>query len=201
VVVTTLAGCGLDGDLDPSTASRESPTSTAISTPSTETATPSTTPSPTPTPTPTPTPVLTAETVTETEAIPFNRVQRDDASIDVGTEAVTTVGANGVKTLTYDVVLTDGVETSRTLVREEVTSAPVDQVTSVGTREPPPPPKEESRSGCDPNYGGGCVPIDSDVDCAGGSGNGPSYVKGPVTVIGSDIYDLDRDNDGIGCDS
>jgi hypothetical protein len=54
-------------------------------------------------------------------------------------------------------------------------------------------------SNCDPNYDG-CVPVDSDVDCAGGSGNGPSYVAGPVHVIGSDIYDLDRDNDGIGCE-
>ncbi len=54
-------------------------------------------------------------------------------------------------------------------------------------------------SGCDPNYSG-CVPIASDVDCAGGSGNGPAYVQGPVSVIGSDIYGLDRDGDGFGCE-
>jgi len=53
--------------------------------------------------------------------------------------------------------------------------------------------------GCDPNYSG-CVPIASDVDCAGGGGNGPAYVKGPVRVIGKDIYGLDRDGDGIGCE-
>lgn len=52
---------------------------------------------------------------------------------------------------------------------------------------------------CDPNYEP-CVPIASDVDCAGGKGNGPAYVEGPVTVIGQDIYDLDRDNDGYGCE-
>ncbi len=64
----------------------------------------------------------------------------------------------------------------------------------------PTAPKQASpRSGCDSNYSG-CVPIDSDVDCAGGSGNGPSYVSGPVRVIGSDIYGLDRDGDGIACD-
>ena len=55
-------------------------------------------------------------------------------------------------------------------------------------------------SGCDPNYAGACVPIASDVDCAGGSGNGPAYVRGPVTVVGSDIYGLDRDGDGVGCE-
>lgn len=54
--------------------------------------------------------------------------------------------------------------------------------------------------GCDPNYTGNCVPIASDVDCASGSGNGPAYVVGPVYVVGDDIYGLDRDGDGVGCD-
>jgi hypothetical protein len=44
------------------------------------------------------------------------------------------------------------------------------------------------------------VPIASDVDCAGGSGNGPAYVQGPVTVVGTDIYNLDANNNGIGCE-
>ncbi|WP_237393882.1 hypothetical protein [Pseudarthrobacter sp. ATCC 49987] len=55
-------------------------------------------------------------------------------------------------------------------------------------------------SGCDRNYSGACVPIASDVDCAGGNGNGPAYVRGPVTVVGSDIYGLDRNGDGVGCE-
>ncbi|WP_345048437.1 hypothetical protein [Arthrobacter methylotrophus] len=55
-------------------------------------------------------------------------------------------------------------------------------------------------SGCDPNYAWACVPIASDVDCAGGKGNGPAYVRGPVKVIGTDIYGLDSDGDGIGCE-
>lgn len=53
---------------------------------------------------------------------------------------------------------------------------------------------------CDANYGGVCVPISSDVDCAKGSGNGPAYVQGPVYVIGIDIYKLDRDGDGVACE-
>jgi hypothetical protein len=53
--------------------------------------------------------------------------------------------------------------------------------------------------GCDPNYSG-CVPIASDVDCAGGSGNGPAYVSGPIQVIGRDIYGLDADHDGLACE-
>lgn len=53
--------------------------------------------------------------------------------------------------------------------------------------------------GCNSNYSG-CVPIASDVDCQGGSGNGPAYVKGPVQVTGTDVYGLDSDNDGTGCE-
>ncbi|MBU8812547.1 hypothetical protein KL953_27050 [Mycolicibacterium goodii] len=54
---------------------------------------------------------------------------------------------------------------------------------------------------CDSNYEGACVPIASDVDCAGGSGNGPEYVSGPVYVVGTDVYDLDRDGNGVACES
>jgi hypothetical protein len=63
------------------------------------------------------------------------------------------------------------------------------------------PAANAHQGSCDPNYSGACVPIDSDVDCAGGSGNGPSYVAGPVQVIGNDIYGLDRDGNGTGCES
>ncbi|MGI9613691.1 MAG: hypothetical protein ACR2QO_12320 [Acidimicrobiales bacterium] len=63
-----------------------------------------------------------------------------------------------------------------------------------------PPTTNPPANDCDPNYSG-CVPIASDVDCAGGSGNGPAYVQGPVQVTGTDIYDLDRDGNGIGCEN
>lgn len=53
---------------------------------------------------------------------------------------------------------------------------------------------------CHPSYDP-CVPIASDVDCAGGSGNGPVYIEGPIRVIGPDEYGLDRDGDGIGCEN
>lgn len=61
---------------------------------------------------------------------------------------------------------------------------------------PPPPPPGGN---CNPNYSGACLDKPGDYDCAGGSGNGPNYT-GTVTVIGVDVYDLDRDNDGIGCE-
>ena len=59
----------------------------------------------------------------------------------------------------------------------------------------------QQSSSCDSNYSGACVPVASDVDCEGGSGNGPAYVSGPVTVVGDDIYGLDNNSDGVGCES
>ena len=73
-----------------------------------------------------------------------------------------------------------------------------DQVAVAAAPEPEPEP--EPAQDCDPNYDP-CVPIASDVDCLGGSGNGPEYVAGPVQVIGTDVYGLDANNDGVGCES
>jgi hypothetical protein len=82
------------------------------------------------------------------------------------------------------------------------TTAPKPKPTPTRTTRKPAPARTTSapKRNCDPNYSGACVPIASDVDCAGGSGNGPAYVDGPVKVIGNDIYDLDRDGDGWGCE-
>lgn len=70
---------------------------------------------------------------------------------------------------------------------------------SLGPYVAAPIPQEQSSS-CDSNYSGACVPVASDVDCASGSGNGPAYVSGPVTVVGDDIYELDQDGNGVGCE-
>ena len=137
------------------------------------------------------TPTIEKRTVTETKTIPFTTRRVNDSSLAKGSTKVRTRGVAGVKTLTYEVTLANGVQTGKKLLRQVVTKAPVTQVIAVGT-------KQTRR--CDPNYSGACVPIASDVDCAGGSGNGPAYVQGPVRVIGDDIYDLDRDGDGVGCD-
>jgi hypothetical protein len=157
------------------------------------------------TPVPTPTPVVVVTNVDVAEPIPFAAVSVDDGSIDAGQTVVSTIGVNGTQVTTWAVTTVDGVETGRTVVSVVTSVAPIDQITSVGTRVPQPAPVAEQApaaggGGCDPNYSGPCVPIASDVDCAGGSGNGPAYVAGPVYVVGSDIYDLDRDGDGIACD-
>lgn len=143
-------------------------------------------------------PVTTYKEVTETEEVPFTKESKNDSTRTSGTSEVTTAGVNGLKIKTYKVTLVNGVETKRELVSEEVTRTPVAEVTSIGTYVAP--VTKKAADGCDPNYSGACVPIASDVDCAGGKGNGPAYVRGPVNVIGRDIYDLDSDGDGVGCE-
>jgi hypothetical protein len=95
--------------------------------------------------------------------------------------------------------------TSTTTSTTTTTTLPPTTTTTAPPPPPPPPPPAAAvtppppTGGCDPNYSG-CVPIASDVDCAGGSGNGPAYT-GPVQVTGVDIYDLDSDGDGMACES
>lgn len=53
---------------------------------------------------------------------------------------------------------------------------------------------------CDPSYPDVCLRTGiGDYDCAGGSGNGPNYVQGPVRVLRPDPFGLDADGDGTGC--
>lgn len=59
---------------------------------------------------------------------------------------------------------------------------------------------------CNSAYTGTCLPVDTsvDVDCVGGTGNGPLFVQETnFTVVDAavDPFDLDRDNDGIACES
>lgn len=106
---------------------------------------------------------------------------------------------------------TTTVKTPTTTPTTTTTTPPPPTTTTTTTVVPPPPPVTQEpiapppvaepppQRQCDPNYTG-CVPIASDVDCAGGSGNGPAYANGPVQVIGEDIYDLDRNNDSVACE-
>jgi len=61
-------------------------------------------------------------------------------------------------------------------------------------------PNPPAQRNCNSNYSGACLDKPGDYDCAGGSGNGPNYVHGPIRVIGIDVYGLDRDGDGIACE-
>jgi hypothetical protein len=161
--------------------------------------------------------------VTEVVAIPFGSTSVDDQALLKGAKVIRASGRVGQKTVTWLVRTRGGVEVGRTMSGEHITAPPVDEAVAVGTVVPAPTPtttpasrttpptqkpaptpsptKPAASGKCDPNYTGACVPIASDVDCSSGSGDGPAYVVGPVRVIGRDIYKLDGNGDGIGCEN
>lgn len=132
----------------------------------------------------------TSEVVVKLVSVPYKTVTKKTSTLDAGTTRVTQKGKAGVRTVSIRVTKVAGVVTKRERISAVVTTRPISKIVLVGTR---------VSAQCDPNYGG-CVPIASDVDCAGGSGNGPAYVSGPVRVTGYDIYGLDYDHDGWGCE-
>ena len=65
-----------------------------------------------------------------------------------------------------------------------------------------PPGQPPDDGACDPSYPDSCLQVGiGDYDCAGGSGNGPNYVEGPIRVLAPDPFGLDADGDGVGCES
>lgn len=156
-------------------------------------------------------PTIEVKEETKTEEIVFDTANKNDSTLGKGQTKIQQEGKNGAKETKYEVTYTDGNETDRKIISENITVHPITKIVLVGTKvvtvspppvqTPNPTPPQTPVSNCDPNYSGACVPIASDVDCAGGSGNGPAYVKGPVYVIGVDIYDLDRDGNGVGCEN
>lgn len=78
------------------------------------------------------------------------------------------------------------------------TAAPAPKRTATATKTAPKP----ASPSCHPSYKGACLKPDaSDYDCAGGSGDGPYYVDGPIQVVAYDEYKLDRDGDGVACEN
>lgn len=75
------------------------------------------------------------------------------------------------------------------------TNASPTPVPPTNTPPPPPPPTPVPQPQCDPNYTGACVPpYPPDVNC-------PDIPVKNFRSIGSDPHGLDRDKDGIACES
>jgi hypothetical protein len=125
------------------------------------------------------------------------RLTSDGAPVTTATtsELSSTTSTAPATTTTPPTTTTTAPPATTTTAAPPTTSAPPPPA----PRQAPPAPPPAPAAGCDPNYSG-CVPVASDVDCAGGSGNGPAYVAGPVTVVGADPYGLDADDDGLGCE-
>jgi hypothetical protein len=103
-------------------------------------------------------PKIETKQVSETETVPFSTKTVDDSAITKGQSKISQAGKNGVKTKTYSVTYTNGAETSRTLVSEQVTTQPTDQIVHSGTYVYTAP---VSCSGGYINVNGNCVPSPS----------------------------------------
>jgi len=95
---------------------------------------------PAPVPPPPPQPVITTKTITTTTAIPFNKISKMDDTLPQGQTKIEQEGVEGVRTQTYLVTYSDGVETKRELQSDSVTKSPVDEITGIGTKVPDPTP-------------------------------------------------------------
>ncbi|HEM5693411.1 TPA: G5 domain-containing protein [Streptococcus suis] len=79
-------------------------------------------------------PVVTTEEVSETKSVPFETIRENDPNLEAGKEVVATEGKEGVRTIVYTVTKTDGVETSRVVKSDSVTTPAVNKVIKVGTK-------------------------------------------------------------------
>ena len=73
---------------------------------------------------------------------------------------------------------------------------PSDTTSDVEILLPQPESLPLSRADCHPSYTPICLPLDQDVDCSD-----IPVANRRFNVIGSDVYRLDRDRDGIACES
>jgi resuscitation-promoting factor RpfB len=78
--------------------------------------------------------------VTEVRPVDYRTVETPDPAAYVGDRTVTRDGVEGQQTITWRVTVTDGVETAREQVGTAVTTPPVDEQVSVGTKEKPAAP-------------------------------------------------------------
>ena len=108
--------------------------------------------------------VRTAE-VQETQAVDFQVVEQQDSSLTEGQKKTVTEGVKGEQVVTYTVITTNGVETSRQQTAATVTKEPVSQVVAVGTK-----PKATSAPSTGSSSGGSS----SGGSSSGGSSSGGS---------------------------
>ena len=80
-------------------------------------------------------PITISTEETAVEEVPYTTVEVVDSNLEQGKTEVRQVGINGVQSNTYTVIYTDGLETSRTLIRSEVTTASTEEIIAVGTKD------------------------------------------------------------------
>ncbi|HKX24269.1 MAG TPA: G5 domain-containing protein, partial [Candidatus Saccharimonadales bacterium] len=80
-----------------------------------------------------PAPQVATRLETESKELPFTTVTQDDTSLPSGQTQVTQEGQNGSETTTYEITLTDGVQTDKKQAGDPVIVKPVDKIVKNGT--------------------------------------------------------------------
>lgn len=121
----------------------------------------------------------TTKTETIATVIKYRSSEQSDPSLSAGTRKLVTVGRDGEKKDVYEVTYLNEVETGRKLVRSETAREPINEVIVVGTYVAQ--AVSVYYANCTEARAAGVAPI---------SQGQPGYRAG-----------LDRDNDGIACDT
>jgi len=126
---------------------------------------------------------VVVQDVTTTSEVPFDAVEQQDPALYVGQSKVTTEGVPGVRTVIERVTTVDGEETGRDLLSDEVTQAPVAQVTNVGTTKRP-VVSAPAASGTPAVGGGDAAGLNWGALAACESGGNPTAVSSSGTYYG-----------------
>jgi uncharacterized protein YabE (DUF348 family) len=104
------------------------------------------------------------------EALDFDTVQQNDSSLLEGKSTVARSGSAGVRDVTYRLVFRNGEITDRSVLRQKVLRAPVNEIIKIGTKQPPPPPAPAPEPAAAPaaNFSSGSSVWDSIAACESG---------------------------------
>ncbi|MDF1605735.1 resuscitation-promoting factor [Nocardioides sp. YIM 152315] len=80
--------------------------------------------------------VRIAEKHVDGERIPFGTVEREDGSMYEGEDSVVREGRHGLRDVTYRIVYKNGEVAERTVLRQDVKRAAVDEIVRIGTKAP-----------------------------------------------------------------
>jgi uncharacterized protein YabE (DUF348 family) len=95
-----------------------------------------------------------SQTAEAAEAVPFETLTTEDAGLTAGEKKVTQAGVAGSISKSFKLVLVDGREASRTLMSQSVSTQPVTEKITIGTK-PKPKPKPAAEAATGANTGAG----------------------------------------------
>ncbi len=120
---------------------------------------------------------VTTETITETEAIYYKEITKNDDDLAKGRTIISQEGEDGVQENTILITYKNGEEFSRETIETTVVKEAVDEITKVGTYEPPPEPEEPEESESSSSSGSSSG-SSSSGSSSSGSSNDNSHIVG-----------------------